>query len=154
MADLKVMFLHGMEGTPEGTKPTFLKRNGYRVLAPVLPKDNFELSLARAKDTFENFWPDIVVGSSRGGAIACALDTGDVPKILIAPAYKKFRVKDPIIDKTTTILHCINDEIVEFEQSRELEENYGCELINCGVCHRMSDEGALNELLKAVKAMS
>ena len=92
MADLKVMFLHGMEGTPEGTKPTFLKRNGYRVLAPVLPKDNFELSLARAKDTFENFWPDIVVGSSRGGAIACALDTGDVPKILIAPAYKKFRV--------------------------------------------------------------
>ena len=153
----KVLFLHGMEGTPEGTKPTYLKKMGYRVIAPVLPKDNFELSLQRARDAFENFEPDIVVGSSRGGAIATALKTGETPKVLIAPAWKKFGVTDLNVDKTTVVLHCADDDLVPYEDSVELTkpedgEFFGPTLTECGENHRMSDEEALQHLLWAIEA--
>tara|TARA_B100000212_G_C27341389_1_gene519377 strand:+ start:934 stop:1428 length:495 start_codon:yes stop_codon:yes gene_type:complete len=154
---MKVLFLHGMEGTPEGTKPAFLKKAGFRVIAPALPKNDFELSLARAKDTFENFKPDIVVGSSRGGALASALDTGDIPKILIAPAWKKFGVKNPLVNKETVILHCADDDLVPYEDSIELAkpkdgEYFGPTLTECGENHRMSDDEALQRLLWAIEA--
>jgi hypothetical protein len=157
MKDVKVLFLHGMEGTPEGTKPTFLKRAGFRVIAPALPKDDFKLSLARAKDTFENFKPDIVVGSSRGGALAAALDTEEVPKILIAPAWKKFGVKNPLVNKDTVILHCAADDLVPYDDSVELcspkdGEFFGPTLTECGENHRMSDEEALQHLMWAIEA--
>ena len=151
MPNVKILFLHGKEGTPEGTKPEFLKANGYRIIAPVLPKDNWGLSLQRAMDCFNNFKPDIVIGSSRGGAIAAAIPTGDVPKILIAPAYVKFGVTEPVVDETTTVLHCRNDELVPYEDSEKLAKTYQCELIACGVGHRMSDTEALSRLRLAVE---
>lgn len=153
MPDIKILFLHGMEGTPEGTKPTFLKNEGYRVVAPVLPKNDYNLSVRRAEDCFINFRPDIIVGSSRGGAIAAGFPTGDVPKILIAPAWTKFAVETPHVDRTTTILHYEYDEVVDFNDSKELANDYGGLLIECGASHRMSDAGALEELLSVIKTI-
>tara|TARA_E500000331_G_scaffold56204_1_gene50098 strand:+ start:1153 stop:1617 length:465 start_codon:yes stop_codon:yes gene_type:complete len=152
MPDVKILFLHGLEGTPEGSKPTFLKGEGYRVVAPVLPKDDWNLSVQRAEDCFINFRPNIVVGSSRGGAVAMAFPTGHVPKILIAPAWVKFKLKDFHVDETTTILHHINDELVDYQNSEDLKQTFGCELFECGTCHRMSDDDALATLLREVKS--
>jgi hypothetical protein len=146
---LKILFLHGKEGTPEGSKPTFMREKGHWVIAPVLPKDDWALSLRRAYNCLDAFKPDVIVGSSRGGAIACALEA-IVPKILIAPAYNKFHVKNPVVDETTTILHCADDDLVSYEDSCILEEAFGCNLIACGENHRMSDNDALNELLYAL----
>ena len=151
MKDIKVLFLHGMEGTPEGTKPTFLRERGLRVIAPSLPKDNFELSLARATAAFRAFEPDYVVGSSRGGAIAAALHTGKTPKILIAPAVTKFCVTTPnITAKKTIILHCKEDDIVDYEDSVELAQNHGCTLIPIGTNHRMSDPETLEAIYNII----
>ena len=148
--NIKILFLHGKEGSPEGSKATFLKSHGFYIIAPSLPKDNWELSMRRAKANLL-LEPDIVVGSSRGGAIACALDTGNIPKVLIAPAYKHLGDCITNVDKTTTILHCKTDDIVLYSGSVELEETYGCNLIECGENHRMSNEGALEKLLEVVK---
>ena len=41
-----VLFLHGLESKPGGTKPTYLEDNGYCVLNPKLPKYSFEESLS------------------------------------------------------------------------------------------------------------
>ena len=150
---LKILFLHGKEGTPEGTKPTTMRANGHWVIAPVLPKDDWALSLRRAYNCLDAFKPDVVVGSSRGGAIACALETV-APKILIAPAYNSFHVKNPVVDETTIILHCADDDLVSYEDSCILEEAFGCNLIACGEDHRMSDNDALNELLYALTKVS
>jgi len=152
MSDIKIMFLHGREGTPEGTKPTFLKECGYKVIAPALPKVNWELSMRRAEDCFRNFQPDIIVGSSRGGAIAAALEVGwwDTPKILIAPAWTKFSVASPLINESTTILHCLEDDLVAYADSEELVRDYGCTLISCGQNHRMSDTAALEQLEQSI----
>ena len=104
----------------------------------------------RAIDTFNNFQPDIVIGSSRGGAIASYIDTADISKILVAPAWSKFGVTSPLVNETTTILHSKQDNLVQLEDSFALVEHYGCKLIECGIGHRMSDEEALQELLKVV----
>jgi hypothetical protein len=154
MPDIKILFLHGLEGNPEGSKPTFLKQEGYRVIAPSLPKNDWELSVARAEDYFINFRPDIIVGSSRGGAVAASFPTGDVPKILVAPAWEKFKVYPLHVDETTTILHCVDDELVTFESSCTLRDSVGCRLIECGENHRMSDTGALDVLHAVVKALT
>ena len=150
MTSLKILFLHGKEGTPEGTKPTFLREKGHLVIAPVLPKDDWELSVRRAYDCLNAFKPDVVVGSSRGGAVTCALETAGIPKILIAPAYRHFGVEKPLVDETTTILHCPKDDLVMYKDSHDLTA-LGARLITCGENHRMSDPEALATLLKEVE---
>ena len=143
---MKVLFLHGKEGTPLGTKPTYLKEQGYEVEAPVLDKNDWEASREAARNAFESFNPDVVVGSSRGGALACDLNTGGIPKILIAPAYKHFPAKVIGLDKTTWVLHCQEDAIVKYEHSVQLAESTGATLLECGENHRMSDKTTLKLL--------
>src|SRR4051812_33130518 len=41
-----------------------------------------------AQAAFDDFRPDIIVGSSMGGAIAMNLRAGRTPAVLIAPAWK------------------------------------------------------------------
>lgn len=152
MKQLRVLFLHGKEGTPEGTKPTFLRDNGHYVIAPVLPKDDWELSKKRALDCLHAFKPHVVVGSSRGGAVACAIDTGYVPKILIAPAWTHFNDgHQPLVDDTTTVLHCPKDDLVKFDDTLELVMKFGVKVLACGEGHRMSDPEALEKLLHTVE---
>ena len=67
---LKILFLHGLEGTPNGSKPTHLSEAGHLVVAPVLGKDDFNESLKIAESCAKEHNPDIIVGSSRGGAVA------------------------------------------------------------------------------------
>ena len=71
---MKVLFLHGLESVPGGTKPKHLESLGHQVLNPALLKDNFEESVQIAQKVFDKEKPDVVVGSSRGGAVAMALD--------------------------------------------------------------------------------
>ena len=37
----KILFLHGLESQPGGTKPAFLVKHGFEVLNPSLPKNDF-----------------------------------------------------------------------------------------------------------------
>jgi hypothetical protein len=150
----KILFLHGKEGTPEGSKVTRLREEGFRIIAPVLPKDNWSLSVQRAQACFDAFEPDIIVGSSRGGAVACNVEGGNTPKILIAPAYKLFPCAVKGINDTTQVLHCPQDNIVMFQDSKDLVEAFDVILYSCGVSHRMSDPEALKQLLQAIERVS
>lgn len=55
---MKILFLHGWTSVPGGRKPTFLTNAGHTVLNPL-------------------HHPDVVVGSSRGGAVAMNIESGD-----------------------------------------------------------------------------
>lgn len=147
---MKILFLHGKEGTPEGSKVTHLRNLGYKIIAPSLPSDDWELSRLRALHCLDAFEPDVIVGSSRGGAIATSLET-NVRKILIAPAYKMFDVEQPLVDNTTTVLHSTADDIVPLKHSFELTK-CGITLMVCGTCHRMKDPEALTNLVHAIEA--
>ncbi len=69
------------KSTPGGLKPTFLKDHGHTVLNPHLPDDDFDAALNIAQAEFDQGYIDVVVGSSRGGAVAMNIDSGDTPPL-------------------------------------------------------------------------
>ncbi|NBV45868.1 MAG: hypothetical protein EBR86_09575, partial [Planctomycetia bacterium] len=53
--------------------PTHLRSHGHDVIEPALDHDDFERAMATAQAAFDDHRPDVVVGSSRGGALAMNL---------------------------------------------------------------------------------
>ena len=80
---MKVLFLHGWTSTPGVRKPTFLVSQGVEVLNPALPDDDFDESVRIAQAEYDQHNPDVVVGSSRGGAVAVNIDSDDTPLVLL-----------------------------------------------------------------------
>jgi len=66
---MKILFLHGLESKPGGSKPKALAAAGHEVIEPRLSRDDWQGSVDAAKDAYEEHLPDAVVGSSRGGAV-------------------------------------------------------------------------------------
>ena len=149
----KILFLHGLESQPGGTKPQYLEKHGYKVFNPSLPKSSFDESVNIAQKIIDEQEPDVIVGSSRGGAVALCIKPGNAKTVLIAPAWKRF-------DRTghemtpgagCIILHSEADDIVSIDDSIELSEESELTLIKVGSDHRMSDADALEGMLDAVK---
>ena len=86
---MKILFLHDWQSTPGGVKPTCLKDHGHEVLNPALPDDDdFDAAVRIAQAEFDRHRPDVVVGSSRGGAVAMNMKI-DVPLVLMCPAWNR-----------------------------------------------------------------
>ena len=150
---MKILFLHGWQSTPGGLKPTYLKDHGHEVLNPALPDDDFDAAVRVAQGEYDRHRPDVVVGSSRGGAVAMNVDSGGSPLVLLCPAWKTWgaarRVKP-----NTMILHSRADEVVPFADSEELLKNSGlppAALIEMGIEHRLADEESLGKMLELVE---
>lgn len=155
---MKILFLHGLESRPGGKKATFLKEAGYEVLNPALPRECFTTSIKITQDIIDLESPDLVVGSSRGGAVAMCVSTRGAPLILIAPAWQRFisvqqleEFKIRLDNQRTIILHSDKDDVVLPEDSNQLESMYGIKKICVGLNHRMSDGDALDALLDVSK---
>ena len=150
---MKILFLHGFGSDPNGIRPTFLKKSGYEVIHPALPDDDFDASVRIAQQAFDRGKPDVVVGSSRGGAVAMNVRTGDVPLILIAPAWRNWgtaRKAKP----GSRILHSAYDDVVPIENSRRLVQESGLPddcLVVAGENHRMVDEAAFAALVAMIE---
>jgi hypothetical protein len=65
-----ILYLHGWQSVPGGVKPTFLARYGHTVRNPPLPDEDFAEAVRIAQEEFDRPQPDVVVGSSRGAAVA------------------------------------------------------------------------------------
>ena len=149
---MKVLFLHGLESKPGGRKAKFLQDKGHTVLNPALPREPFDIAVKIAQDVINYENPDIVVGSSRGGAVAMAADTRDCKVVLIAPAWKRFGVSKNL-KPGTVILHSETDDVVPFDDTQELfRSNSGTEVIACQDNHRMSSEETLQKILETLES--
>ena len=150
-----ILFLHGLQSTPGGLKPTFLRDHGHEVLNPHLPEDDFDAALRIAQAEFNQHRPDVVVGSSRGGAVAMNINSGDTPLVLLCPAWKTWGTATTV-KPNTTILHSREDETVPFADSEELVANSGLPesaLIVVGTEHRLADEESLEAVVGAVEGV-
>ena len=145
---MKILFLHGWQSVPGGVKPTFLAQHGHEVINPKLPDEDFEEALRIAQAEYDRHRPDVVVGSSRGGALAMSLDCGDTPLVLLCPAWKKHGTTRTV-KQNTTILHSRADDVVPFADSEELARNSGATLIEVGTDHRLADPEPLAAMLRA-----
>ena len=87
---MQVLFLHGWTSVPGAIKPTHLKSHGHEVINPALPDDDFDESVRTAQAEFDQHHPDVIVGSSRGGAVAMNIGSQDTPLVLLCPVWKNW----------------------------------------------------------------
>ena len=85
-----VLFLHGWNSKPGGVKPTYLAEHGHTVINPALPDEDFDAAVKIAQEAFYEHRPDVVVGSSRGGAVAMNIFVDSAGLVLLCPAWKKW----------------------------------------------------------------
>jgi hypothetical protein len=148
---MKILFLHGWHSTSGGLKPSYLKDAGHEVLNPALPDDDFDAAVRIAQAEYDQGQPDVVVGSSRGGAVTMNIDSGDTPLVLLCPAWKTWGTARTV-KPNTTILHSRADETVPFIDSEELVRNSGLpskSLIKVGTEHRLADDESLAAMVRA-----
>jgi hypothetical protein len=150
---MTILFLHGWTSTPGGVKPTYLKDHGHTVLNPALPDEDFDGAAFIAQTELDRHRPDVVVGSSRGGAIAMNIRSGDTPLVLLCPAWKRWGTATTV-KPGTVILHSQADDVVPFSDSVELVRSSGLpsdSLIVVGTEHRLADEESLGKMVGAVE---
>jgi hypothetical protein len=153
---MKILYLHGWNSVVGGVKPTYLKNHGHEIVEPALDHDDFEAALQTAQVAFDRHQSDVVVGSSRGGAVAMNLKSGPARLVLLCPAWKKWGQAQTVKPRTT-ILHSRADDVVPFEDSLDLISKSGLPksaLIEVGQDHRLADPKPLEALLRAVEGGS
>ena len=102
--------LHGWKSVPGGVKPTYIKDHGHKVLNPALPHDDFAEAVRIGQTEFDKHQPQVVAGSSRGGAVAMNIESGAAKLVLLCPAWRKYgtdsaggEVRREIAEKVTAI---------------------------------------------------
>ena len=94
--------------------------------------------------------PQVVVGSSRGGAVAMSIEVGSAKLVLLCPAWKKFGTARTV-KPGTVILHSRADDVVPFADSEELVRISGLPasaLVEIGSDHRLADSEPLEAILR------
>ena len=171
---IKVVFLHGLESGPAGSKAQRLGSNPrYTVTAPELPTRAaidflagggaaLPVAIAQGPSTvalkaIREAQPDVVVGSSFGGGIATQLaaqGSYDGPLVLLAPAGTKLFGVSALPKRTgqVVILHGRDDDVVPHEDSVQLAAGSTCDIILWLVDddHRLKasvDAGAMDDAI-------
>jgi alpha-beta hydrolase superfamily lysophospholipase len=148
---MKILFLHGWQSVPGGVKPTYLAQHGHEVINPKLPDDDFAEAVRIAQAECDKNQPAVVVGSSRGGAVAMNMDSGGAKLVLLCPAWKEWGTVK-MVKVGTVIVHSRADDVVPFGDSEELVKNSGLPalaLVEVGKDHRLADPEPLAAMLKA-----
>ncbi|SMF97298.1 hypothetical protein SAMN02949497_4720 [Methylomagnum ishizawai] len=150
---MKILYLHGWQSVPGGVKPSHLQALGHELIEPALPHDDFDLALRIAQTALEQHRPALIVGSSRGGALAMNLRAGEIPLVLLCPAWKRWGTAHTV-KPGTLILHALADEVIPYADTLELLANSGLvpetALVTVGYEHRLADAAALAALAAAV----
>lgn len=142
----KLLFLHGWS-SDGGRKAAFLWSLGYDVRRPGLPDFSFRRAVQIARQAEGEFRPDVIVGSSRGGAVAMCLGDRQTPLVLLAPAWRFCGVEPRLRTANVTVIHSPHDRLVPLSDSEELVRlNPGVRLIAAGEGHRLNDEEASQAL--------
>jgi pimeloyl-ACP methyl ester carboxylesterase len=152
---MKFLFLHGWHSVPGGVKPTYLKNAGHEVIKPALDDNDFDAAVRTAQAEYDQHQPEVIVSSSRGGAVAMNLKSGDTPLVLLCPAWKRWgTVKH--LKANSTILHSRSDDVIPFADSEELVRISDLPpeaLIEVGADHRLADSEPLKAMLESCERL-
>jgi hypothetical protein len=152
---MKILFLHGWTSVPGGKKPTYLKKHGHEIINPALDDNDFDAAVRTAQADYDQHKPDVVVGSSRGGAVAMNIDSNDTPLVLLCPAWRNWGLASAV-KPNTIILHSRQDDVIPFADSEELILSSGLPkgaLVEVGQDHRLADEEPLMAMLAACERL-
>lgn len=153
---MRILFLHGWRSVPGGVKPTYLKNHGHDVINPQLDDDDFDAAVKVAQAAYDQHRPDVIVGSSRGGAVAINLESAKTPLVLLCPAWKNWGSVNKL-KSNSVILHSRDDDVIPFGDSEELvslSKLHSGTLIEVGHDHRLADEQSLEVMMWACNILT
>jgi predicted esterase len=164
---MKVLYIGGL--STGGSRQNLLRSVGFEVIAPEFPDKVLTAVTAKMGSgegflsgmvqkmggwKVQKYWnqlmgladaatvgfePDLIIGTSQGGAIAMETIKKH-PKaklILMAPAWRIYGVP-PVVKPSTIIIHGKKDKIVPYADSVELSKENGCELYSTNDGHKLT----------------
>ncbi len=145
----QILFLHGWSSNGR-TKAAFMRSLGYEVTTPRLSDWSFSSAVRSAQEAVEMLRPDLIVGASRGGAVAMNIDSDGTPLVLLAPAWKRWG-KARTIHSNCVVIHSLFDKMVPFEDSVQLCGSSEAKLIAAGLDHRLNCEEGRRALARVLR---
>jgi dienelactone hydrolase len=122
-AALRVLFAHGLESSPQGSKARLFAAH-FTALTPAMNTRDFESCVAVHAQAVADFRPDVVVGSSFGGAVVVALLMRGLwrgPTLLLAQAAYHYDPNARLPEGVpVTLVHAVQDDVVAVSESRRL----------------------------------
>lgn len=114
---------HGLEGSPHGRKARLLAEH-FDARVPAMDTADLEACIAVHAAELERFAPDVLVGSSFGGAVAVALLERGLwsgPTLLLAQAATRL-LPEPRLPRAARVwlVHGLGDTLIDPEESRRL----------------------------------
>jgi len=120
---LRVQFVHGLESGPGSAKALYFDSR-FDAVTKAMNTSDFEASIGVQLEEIQAQEPDVLVGSSFGGAFVLAILQRGLyagPSLLLAPAYRHYAIEPRIPDGLRVlIVHGTRDDVVPIEDSRAL----------------------------------
>jgi predicted esterase len=151
---LRVQFAHGLESSPHGNKARLLREH-FVAETPAMDTRDFESCVAVHAANLTRFRPDLLIGSSFGGAVAVALLQRGLwsgPTLLLAPAALLYdpRARLPVAARVL-LVHARGDEVVPIEHSRQLAATASARLIEVDDDHALTQLVASGRLIELAR---
>ncbi|MBM4369100.1 MAG: hypothetical protein FJ090_15550 [Deltaproteobacteria bacterium] len=155
-----VLFFHGRESSPSGNKARWLRAR-YGAFTPGYDTNSLATALPTARAALAEHRPEVVVGSSFGGAVACQLVAEGLwtgPTILIAPASRLLGGPSRLPEGARAVIfHGEHDSVVPLAHSQEMAGG-GVELrVVAGGDHPLNcllEDGAMARALAELGVLS
>jgi predicted esterase len=159
VSELRVQFVHGLEGSPQGRKARLLAEH-FLASTPAMDTSDFEACIRVQADEIDRFGPDVLAGSSFGGAVAVALLQRGLwrgPTLLLAQAAKHQGIELTLPENVRVwIVHGTSDDLVDPAESRALAGTGTPRLVRLLEVeddHPLSRSTASGELLRWVREL-
>jgi hypothetical protein len=154
---LKVQFAHGLESSPLGNKARLFAQH-FDALTPEMDTRDLASCVEVHRAAIASFRPDLLIGSSFGGAVVVALLERGLwrgPTLLLAQAARYYLPNCKLPEGVrVTLVHSPEDEVVDIEGSRALAKTGSpelVELIEVDDDHGLTGITASGELLRFVR---
>ena len=123
MSTPRLQFIHGLEGSPTGAKAQLFAAH-FTALTPAMDTRDFASCVELQAATLASFRPDVLVGSSFGGAVAVALLQRGLwrgPTLLLAQAALRYGLPPRLPEGIRVwLVHGQRDDVIDIEDSRIL----------------------------------
>jgi predicted esterase len=125
MSKIRVQFIHGLEGSPQGNKARLLAEH-FDARTPAMDTKDYPACVAVQSRALREFEPDVLVGSSFGGAVAVSLLQEGLwqgPTLLLAQAAIHYDPEARLPEGVRVwLVHGLDDTLVDPEDRKPARE--------------------------------